>query len=168
MVWRDSASEEVFTLMASICHTLMVQHRMMVPKVRQVEIIVILNCSTSKIIGQTCFKYHVEFFLFSFTIGWNKLDFQNLNSNSRQTKEWILCFYFFLLFTMASQDSWKRFICSFTQRQCWVPFQHKLDYLVFETVSAMDSTVSLASWALKPTCSHPSLIYAKISCYKLK
>ncbi|KFV40942.1 Ubiquitin-protein ligase E3C, partial [Gavia stellata] len=33
MVWRDSASEEVFTLMASICHTLMVQHRMMVPKV---------------------------------------------------------------------------------------------------------------------------------------
>uniref|UniRef100_A0A8C5SE79 HECT-type E3 ubiquitin transferase n=1 Tax=Laticauda laticaudata TaxID=8630 RepID=A0A8C5SE79_LATLA len=33
-VWRDSASEEVFTLMASICHTLMVQHRMMVPKVR--------------------------------------------------------------------------------------------------------------------------------------
>ncbi|KAL7976493.1 hypothetical protein Chor_008442 [Crotalus horridus] len=36
MVWRDSASEEVFTLMASICHTLMVQHRMMVPKVRQV------------------------------------------------------------------------------------------------------------------------------------
>lgn len=62
MVWRDSASEEVFTLMASICHTLMVQHRMMVPKVRQVEIIVILNCSTSKIIGQTYFKYHVEFF----------------------------------------------------------------------------------------------------------
>lgn len=36
MVWRDSASEEVFTLMASICHILMVQHRMMVPKVRQV------------------------------------------------------------------------------------------------------------------------------------
>ncbi|OCT75503.1 ubiquitin-protein ligase E3C [Xenopus laevis] len=34
MVWRDSANEEVFTLMASICHTLMVQHRMMVPKVR--------------------------------------------------------------------------------------------------------------------------------------
>ncbi|XP_019363702.1 PREDICTED: ubiquitin-protein ligase E3C [Gavialis gangeticus] len=34
MVWRDSASEEVFTLMASICHILMVQHRMMVPKVR--------------------------------------------------------------------------------------------------------------------------------------
>ncbi|XP_053569799.1 ubiquitin-protein ligase E3C [Bombina bombina] len=34
MVWRDAASEEVFTLMASICHTLMVQHRMMVPKVR--------------------------------------------------------------------------------------------------------------------------------------
>nr|XP_023395582.1 ubiquitin-protein ligase E3C [Loxodonta africana] len=34
MVWRDSASEEVFTMMASICHMLMVQHRMMVPKVR--------------------------------------------------------------------------------------------------------------------------------------
>uniref|UniRef100_A0A8C7RJB4 Ubiquitin-protein ligase E3C n=1 Tax=Oncorhynchus mykiss TaxID=8022 RepID=A0A8C7RJB4_ONCMY len=34
LVWRDSASEEVFTMMASICHTLMVQHRMMVPKVR--------------------------------------------------------------------------------------------------------------------------------------
>ncbi|GAB1289498.1 Ubiquitin-protein ligase E3C [Apodemus speciosus] len=34
LVWRDSASEEVFTRMASICHTLMVQHRMMVPKVR--------------------------------------------------------------------------------------------------------------------------------------
>ncbi|KAG7261927.1 hypothetical protein CRUP_019289 [Coryphaenoides rupestris] len=34
MVWRDSASEEVFTMMASICHTLMVQHRLMVPKVR--------------------------------------------------------------------------------------------------------------------------------------
>lgn len=34
LVWRDSASEEVFTLMASICHTLMVQHRLMVPKVR--------------------------------------------------------------------------------------------------------------------------------------
>ncbi|XP_069504073.1 ubiquitin-protein ligase E3C [Ambystoma mexicanum] len=34
MVWRDCASEEVFTLMASICHTLMVQHRMMVPRVR--------------------------------------------------------------------------------------------------------------------------------------
>lgn len=34
LVWRDSASEEAFTLMASICHTLMVQHRMMVPKVR--------------------------------------------------------------------------------------------------------------------------------------
>ncbi|XP_078535218.1 LOW QUALITY PROTEIN: uncharacterized protein LOC144821949 [Lissotriton helveticus] len=29
MVWRDCASEEVFTLMASICHRLMVQHRMM-------------------------------------------------------------------------------------------------------------------------------------------
>lgn len=36
LVWRDSASEEVFTMMASICHTLMVQHRMMVPKVRSV------------------------------------------------------------------------------------------------------------------------------------
>ncbi|XP_006002235.1 ubiquitin-protein ligase E3C isoform X2 [Latimeria chalumnae] len=34
MIWRDSASEEVFTMMASVCHTLMVQHRMMVPKVR--------------------------------------------------------------------------------------------------------------------------------------
>ncbi|XP_015210396.1 ubiquitin-protein ligase E3C [Lepisosteus oculatus] len=34
LVWRDAASEEVFTMMASICHTLMVQHRMMVPKVR--------------------------------------------------------------------------------------------------------------------------------------
>ncbi|XP_066537591.1 ubiquitin-protein ligase E3C [Hoplias malabaricus] len=34
LVWRDSASEDVFTMMASICHTLMVQHRMMVPKVR--------------------------------------------------------------------------------------------------------------------------------------
>ncbi|KAM8979305.1 ubiquitin-protein ligase E3C isoform 2-T2 [Sarcophilus harrisii] len=34
MVWRDSASEDVFTMMASICHTLMVQHRMMVPRVR--------------------------------------------------------------------------------------------------------------------------------------
>ncbi|XP_069853262.1 ubiquitin-protein ligase E3C [Dipodomys merriami] len=34
LVWRDSASEEVFTRMASICHTLMVQHRMVVPKVR--------------------------------------------------------------------------------------------------------------------------------------
>uniref|UniRef100_A0A8C5LBI6 Ubiquitin-protein ligase E3C n=3 Tax=Jaculus jaculus TaxID=51337 RepID=A0A8C5LBI6_JACJA len=34
LVWRDSASEEVFTRMASICHTLMVQHRMMVPRVR--------------------------------------------------------------------------------------------------------------------------------------
>uniref|UniRef100_A0A8C5HRY6 Ubiquitin-protein ligase E3C n=1 Tax=Gouania willdenowi TaxID=441366 RepID=A0A8C5HRY6_GOUWI len=33
LVWRDSASEEVFTMMASICHTLMVQHRLMVPKV---------------------------------------------------------------------------------------------------------------------------------------
>uniref|UniRef100_A0A2I3RDK8 Ubiquitin-protein ligase E3C n=1 Tax=Pan troglodytes TaxID=9598 RepID=A0A2I3RDK8_PANTR len=29
LVWRDSASEEVFTTMASVCHTLMVQHRMM-------------------------------------------------------------------------------------------------------------------------------------------
>ncbi|XP_032250315.1 ubiquitin-protein ligase E3C isoform X1 [Halichoerus grypus] len=34
LVWRDSASEEAFTLMASIGHTLMVQHRMVVPKVR--------------------------------------------------------------------------------------------------------------------------------------
>uniref|UniRef100_A0A3Q3JF66 Ubiquitin-protein ligase E3C n=1 Tax=Monopterus albus TaxID=43700 RepID=A0A3Q3JF66_MONAL len=34
LVWRDSANEEVFTMMASICHTLMVQHRLMVPKVR--------------------------------------------------------------------------------------------------------------------------------------
>ncbi|XP_006143890.1 ubiquitin-protein ligase E3C [Tupaia chinensis] len=34
LVWRDSASEDVFTVMASVCHTLMVQHRMMVPKVR--------------------------------------------------------------------------------------------------------------------------------------
>ncbi|XP_048196495.1 ubiquitin-protein ligase E3C [Perognathus longimembris pacificus] len=34
LVWRDSASEEVFTRMASVCHTLMVQHRMVVPKVR--------------------------------------------------------------------------------------------------------------------------------------
>ncbi|XP_072543293.1 ubiquitin-protein ligase E3C isoform X2 [Salminus brasiliensis] len=34
LVWRESASEDVFTMMASICHTLMVQHRMMVPKVR--------------------------------------------------------------------------------------------------------------------------------------
>ncbi|KGL74049.1 Ubiquitin-protein ligase E3C, partial [Tinamus guttatus] len=42
MVWRDSAREEVFTLMASICHTLMVQHRMMVPKVRQVELVKII------------------------------------------------------------------------------------------------------------------------------
>uniref|UniRef100_A0A2K5L0Z9 Ubiquitin-protein ligase E3C n=1 Tax=Cercocebus atys TaxID=9531 RepID=A0A2K5L0Z9_CERAT len=38
LVWRDSASEEVFTTMASVCHTLMVQHRMMVPKVRQVSV----------------------------------------------------------------------------------------------------------------------------------
>nr|XP_010961270.2 ubiquitin-protein ligase E3C isoform X2 [Camelus bactrianus] len=34
LVWRDSASEEAFTLMAGICHTLMVQHRVMVPKAR--------------------------------------------------------------------------------------------------------------------------------------
>uniref|UniRef100_A0ABI7VR77 HECT-type E3 ubiquitin transferase n=1 Tax=Felis catus TaxID=9685 RepID=A0ABI7VR77_FELCA len=34
LVWRDSASEEAFALMASIGHTLMVQHRMAVPKVR--------------------------------------------------------------------------------------------------------------------------------------
>lgn len=36
LVWRDSASEEAFTLMASVCHTLMVQQRAAVPKVRQV------------------------------------------------------------------------------------------------------------------------------------
>jgi hypothetical protein len=40
LVWRDSASEEVFTRMASVCHTLMVQHRMMVPRVRQVSSLV--------------------------------------------------------------------------------------------------------------------------------
>ncbi|KAF7706750.1 ubiquitin-protein ligase E3C isoform X2 [Silurus meridionalis] len=34
LVRRDSASEDIFTMMASICHTLMVQHRMMVPRVR--------------------------------------------------------------------------------------------------------------------------------------
>uniref|UniRef100_A0A5G2Q932 HECT-type E3 ubiquitin transferase n=1 Tax=Sus scrofa TaxID=9823 RepID=A0A5G2Q932_PIG len=34
LVWRDSASEEAFTLMAAVCHTLMVQHRVMVPKAR--------------------------------------------------------------------------------------------------------------------------------------
>ncbi|XP_073094222.1 ubiquitin-protein ligase E3C isoform X2 [Manis javanica] len=34
LVWRDSAGEEAFTLMAAVCHTLMVQHRVMVPKVR--------------------------------------------------------------------------------------------------------------------------------------
>ncbi|XP_045693706.1 ubiquitin-protein ligase E3C isoform X3 [Phyllostomus hastatus] len=34
LVWRDSASEEAFTLMACICHTLLVQQRMMVPRVR--------------------------------------------------------------------------------------------------------------------------------------
>ncbi|XP_043920724.1 ubiquitin-protein ligase E3C [Protopterus annectens] len=34
LVWKDSANEETFTAMASICHTLMVQHRMMVPRVR--------------------------------------------------------------------------------------------------------------------------------------
>ncbi|KAF2984022.1 hypothetical protein EK904_008062, partial [Melospiza melodia maxima] len=39
MVWRDSASEEVFTLMASICHTLMVQHRMMVPKIPEASLV---------------------------------------------------------------------------------------------------------------------------------
>ena len=38
LVWRDSASEEALTLMASIGHTLMVQHRMVVPKVRQVSL----------------------------------------------------------------------------------------------------------------------------------
>lgn len=36
LVWRDSASEEAFTLTACICHTLMVQQRMMVPRVRHV------------------------------------------------------------------------------------------------------------------------------------
>lgn len=36
LVWRDSASEEAFTLMAAICHTLMVQHRVMVPRARRV------------------------------------------------------------------------------------------------------------------------------------
>ncbi|XP_020934693.1 ubiquitin-protein ligase E3C isoform X3 [Sus scrofa] len=36
LVWRDSASEEAFTLMAAVCHTLMVQHRVMVPKARSV------------------------------------------------------------------------------------------------------------------------------------
>uniref|UniRef100_A0A8D0Y021 HECT-type E3 ubiquitin transferase n=1 Tax=Sus scrofa TaxID=9823 RepID=A0A8D0Y021_PIG len=35
LVWRDSASEEAFTLMAAVCHTLMVQHRVMVPKARR-------------------------------------------------------------------------------------------------------------------------------------
>lgn len=34
LVWRDSASEEAFTLMAAICHTLMVQHRVLVPRAR--------------------------------------------------------------------------------------------------------------------------------------
>ncbi|XP_057586381.1 ubiquitin-protein ligase E3C isoform X5 [Hippopotamus amphibius kiboko] len=34
LVWRDSAGEEAFTLMAAICHTLMVQHRVVVPKAR--------------------------------------------------------------------------------------------------------------------------------------
>uniref|UniRef100_A0A8C6CZE8 HECT-type E3 ubiquitin transferase n=1 Tax=Moschus moschiferus TaxID=68415 RepID=A0A8C6CZE8_MOSMO len=37
LVWRDSASEEAFTLMAAICHTLMVQHRVMVPRARNSE-----------------------------------------------------------------------------------------------------------------------------------
>ena len=36
LVWRDSACEEAFTLMAAICHTLMVQHRVMVPRARRV------------------------------------------------------------------------------------------------------------------------------------
>ncbi|KAL0618586.1 Ubiquitin-protein ligase E3C [Plecturocebus cupreus] len=39
LVWRDSASEEVFTTMASVCHTLMVQHRMMVPKVSETSLV---------------------------------------------------------------------------------------------------------------------------------
>lgn len=43
LVWRDSASEEVFTMMASICHTLMVQHRLMVPKVRYKRRLLIEN-----------------------------------------------------------------------------------------------------------------------------
>ncbi|XP_019514646.1 PREDICTED: ubiquitin-protein ligase E3C isoform X3 [Hipposideros armiger] len=34
LVWRDSASEEAFTLMASVCHTLMAQQRAVVPRVR--------------------------------------------------------------------------------------------------------------------------------------
>lgn len=38
LVWRDSASEEAFTLMACICHTLLVQQRMMVPRVRHVPV----------------------------------------------------------------------------------------------------------------------------------
>lgn len=37
LVWRDSASEEAFTLTARICHTLMVQQRRMVPRVRHVR-----------------------------------------------------------------------------------------------------------------------------------
>lgn len=46
LVWRDSAGEEAFTLMAAVCHTLMVQHRVMVPKVRQV-------CPTSLLCGRS-------------------------------------------------------------------------------------------------------------------
>ncbi|XP_054430760.1 ubiquitin-protein ligase E3C [Pteronotus mesoamericanus] len=34
LVWRDSASEEAFTRMACICHTLLVQQRLAVPRVR--------------------------------------------------------------------------------------------------------------------------------------
>ncbi|XP_047672837.1 ubiquitin-protein ligase E3C-like [Tachysurus fulvidraco] len=34
LVLRDSASEDVFIMMASICHTLLVQHCMMMPRVR--------------------------------------------------------------------------------------------------------------------------------------
>uniref|UniRef100_A0A8C9DJG0 Ubiquitin-protein ligase E3C n=1 Tax=Prolemur simus TaxID=1328070 RepID=A0A8C9DJG0_PROSS len=34
LVWRGSTSEDVLTAMASVCHTLMVQHRMAVPRVR--------------------------------------------------------------------------------------------------------------------------------------
>ncbi|XP_024900649.1 ubiquitin-protein ligase E3C isoform X3 [Pteropus alecto] len=34
LVWRDSAGQEAFTLVAAVCHTLMVQHRVMVPKAR--------------------------------------------------------------------------------------------------------------------------------------
>ncbi|KAK2494132.1 hypothetical protein MC885_018998 [Smutsia gigantea] len=39
LVWRDSAGEEAFTLMAAVCHTLMVQHRVMVPKVSETSLV---------------------------------------------------------------------------------------------------------------------------------